>query len=64
VRQTSIDGVPVFQAEGPLPLTAGLVFGVGRADETFVRGGLTHLVEHLAMSAVGRQTIDANASST
>jgi hypothetical protein len=62
VRQTSIDGVPVFQAEGPLPLTAGLVFGVGRADETFVRGGLTHLVEHLAMSAVGRQTIDANAS--
>jgi hypothetical protein len=58
----SIDGVPVFVAEGPAPVTVGLVFGVGRADETFVRGGLTHLVEHLVMSAVGRTTYDANAS--
>ena len=58
----SIDGVPVFVAEGPAPVTAGLVFGVGRADETFVRGGLTHLVEHLVMSAVGRTTHDSNAS--
>ncbi|WP_167760493.1 insulinase family protein [Blastococcus sp. CT_GayMR16] len=60
--QTSIDGIPVFVADAPPPLTAGLVFGVGRADETFVRGGLTHLVEHLAMGAVGRTTIDSNAS--
>ena len=60
--QTSIDGVPVFVADAPPPVTAGLVFGVGRADETFVRGGLTHLVEHLVMAAVGRTTIDSNAS--
>ena len=60
--QTSIDGVPVFHAEGPPSLTAGLVFGVGRADESFVRGGITHLVEHLAMSAVGPTTIESNAS--
>lgn len=57
-----IDGVPVFVAEGPAPTTAGLVFGVGRADETFVRGGLTHLVEHLAMAAVGRTPYESNAS--
>jgi len=57
-----IDGVPVFAAEGPAPTTAGLVFGVGRADETFVRGGLTHLVEHLVMGAVGRTPYDSNAS--
>lgn len=56
-----IDGVPVFVAETPGPLAAGLVFGVGRKDETFVKGGLTHLVEHLAMSAVGRTALDCNA---
>src|SRR5687768_17095636 len=60
--QTSVDGVPVFYAEGPPPLTAGLVFGVGRRDETFVQGGVTHLVEHLAMRAVGRTAIESNAS--
>ena len=57
-----IDGVPVFVAEGPAPTTVGLVFGVGRADETFVQGGLTHLVEHLTMSAVGRTPYESNAS--
>ena len=62
MRQAFIDGVPVFVAEGPPPLTAGLVFGVGRRDETFVQGGITHLVEHLTMRAVGRQTVDCNAS--
>ncbi|HJX43700.1 MAG TPA: hypothetical protein VJ352_08480, partial [Geodermatophilus sp.] len=62
MRQFEIDGVPVFLADGPPPLTAGLVFGVGRRDETFVRGGVTHLVEHLVMRAVGRTTLDANAS--
>lgn len=60
--QTSVDGIPVFYAEGPPPFTAGLVFGVGRRDETFVGGGVTHLVEHLAMRAVGRTTIESNAS--
>ncbi|RBY87170.1 hypothetical protein DQ244_17755 [Blastococcus sp. TBT05-19] len=59
---TSVDGVPVFYAEGPPPLSAGLVFGVGRRDESFVHGGLTHLVEHLAMRAVGRTPIETNAS--
>jgi len=62
VREVLIDGVPVFLADGPVPLTAGLVFGVGRRDETFVRGGITHLVEHLTMRALGRTTLDCNAS--
>jgi predicted Zn-dependent peptidase len=62
VHEVLIDGVPVFAADGPTPLTAGLVFGVGRRDESFVRGGITHLVEHLAMRALGRTTLDCNAS--
>ncbi|MDT0277289.1 insulinase family protein [Blastococcus goldschmidtiae] len=62
MHETLIDGIPAFLVEGPVPTTVGLVFGVGRADETFVRGGLTHLVEHLVMSAVGRTAYDSNAS--
>ncbi len=62
MQQTQIDGVPVFAADVPGPLSAGLVFGVGRKDESFVKGGLTHLVEHLAMGAVGRTALDCNAS--
>ncbi|MFW3169421.1 hypothetical protein [Geodermatophilus sp. CPCC 206100] len=62
MRELTIDGIPAFVADGPAPLSAGLVFAVGRRDESFVRGGLTHLVEHLAMSALPRTTLDANAS--
>ncbi|MGY2128917.1 insulinase family protein [Blastococcus sp. SYSU DS0617] len=62
MHETLIDGIPAFLVEGPAPTTVGLVFGVGRADETFVRGGLSHLVEHLVMSAVGRTVYDSNAS--
>lgn len=62
VRRAEVDGVPVLWAPGPAPFTAGLVFGVGRRDEDFVRGGITHLVEHLAMSAVGRTPLDCNAT--
>ena len=62
MRQDLVDGVPVVWTPGPAPFTAGLVFGVGRRDESFLQGGLTHLVEHLAMSAVGRTPLDCNAS--
>ncbi len=62
MRRAVADGVPVFWAPGPAPFTAGLVFGVGRRDESFVTGGVTHLVEHLAMSSVGRTTLDCNAT--
>ena len=62
VRRVEVDGVPVFWAPGPAPFTAGLVFGVGRRDEGFVGGGITHVVEHLAMSVVGRTSLPCNAS--
>jgi hypothetical protein len=62
VQLTSVDGIPAFVADGPAPFSAGLVFGIGRRDEPFVRGGITHLVEHLTMSAVGRRVIEVNAS--
>ena len=51
-----VDGVPVaYFPDGaiPGPLSGGLVFGVGRADETLPNAGITHLVEHLALNPVG-----------
>ncbi|GEM_PF-1621465 len=62
VHKTEIDGVPVFWQEVPGPLTAGLVFGCGTRDETFVTIGVTHLVEHVVMSTLPRVHHDHNAS--
>ena len=62
MQQTQVDGVPVFWRQGPEPLTATLAFLVGRRDESFVQGGITHLVEHLVMRALGKSHLDTNAS--
>ena len=50
VNRTEIDGVPVFWADAPGPLTGLLTFRVGIRDESFETLGLTHLIEHLAFS--------------
>jgi predicted Zn-dependent peptidase len=57
-----VDGVPVFWAHSPGPLTAGLVIGMGLQHEEFRSNGVGHAVEHLAMSAVPRSHLDRNAS--
>jgi hypothetical protein len=49
IRQTEVGGLPAFWTEAPAPFAVFLVFRVGRADETLATGGITHLVEHLAM---------------
>jgi zinc protease len=49
---TEVDQVATVWADTPGPLRAGLLFRTGRADETLATAGLTHLVEHLAFSAV------------
>ena len=48
-----VDGVPTLVAKTTGPMRAGLVFRVGRADETLATGGITHLVEHLALHRHG-----------
>ncbi|MCR6489187.1 hypothetical protein M8542_40825 [Amycolatopsis sp. OK19-0408] len=48
-----VDGVPAVTAKRSGPLTAGLVFRVGQADETLATAGVTHLVEHLALHRFG-----------
>lgn len=46
---TAVDGIPTLFAPREGPVTGGLVFRVGRADETLATAGITHLVEHLAL---------------
>src|SRR5262249_26937316 len=54
IERAEIGGVPVFWADVPGPQHVSLVFRCGRADETLATAGLTHLVEHLALFALGK----------
>ena len=62
IDRASVGDIPVFLAEGPAPFVGALVFRVGRADETAPTGGITHLVEHLALPITGRRALDFNGS--
>ncbi len=51
-----MDGVPVFWFPGAATgdeYVAGLVFRVGRVDETLATSGITHLIEHLVLHPLG-----------
>jgi predicted Zn-dependent peptidase len=48
-------GIPVWWADVPGPFMAAMCFRVGRADELLSTAGATHLVEHLALFALGRR---------
>ena len=62
MRESTIDGVPVFRPSKAMsgPLRACLTFRVGRADETLATSGITHVVEHLALSAIGQRPYEWN----
>lgn len=49
-RRTSVCGVPVLSLDVPGPLWAELTFRVGVVDERLPSRGISHLVEHVAMS--------------
>ncbi|HUR23884.1 MAG TPA: hypothetical protein VMZ73_08450 [Acidimicrobiales bacterium] len=55
-----VSGIPVVWQHRPGPLVAAVGFRVGRADEPLARGGVTHLVEHLALSGIGDVLWDYN----
>src|ERR1700745_2959007 len=52
---TEVDGVPLFWADAPGRGAAGLLFRVGRADESLAGAGVTHLVQELVLRALGAQ---------
>ncbi len=55
IQRSEIDGVPVFWTPDAPRRMVSLLFRVGRADETVAAGGLTHMVEHLALFGLGRR---------
>lgn len=57
-----VDGLQVVWGDLPGPFRATLMFRAGRRDETFVSGGITHLVEHLVMASLPEDHLDRNAS--
>ena len=61
IHRTDIDGVPLLWSDAPGQPILALHFRVGRADEQPWEGGLTHLVEHLAMGTIGQPRYDHNA---
>jgi zinc protease len=62
ITELEVDGVPALLAPADGPMHAGLVFRVGFADETLARHGLTHLIEHLVMHAMGLADQHRNAA--
>ncbi|MCX4691501.1 pitrilysin family protein [Streptomyces sp. NBC_01408] len=60
VTQTTVDGIRTLLAPRSGPVTAGLLFRVGRADETLATSGITHLVEHLALHRHGLSDLHYN----
>ena len=60
LQRADWNGIPVLWADAPAPFIGSLMFRVGRVDETVRTSGLTHLVEHLALSKVEHGTYDFN----
>ena len=52
LQWTEVDGVTVVWADAGPPFRAGLLFRTGRADETLITAGHTHLIEHMALAAM------------
>lgn len=63
IRRTEVDGVPVFWADRPVStrLTGQLFFGVGQADESFLQGQITHLLERVVMRRFADAAFEVNA---
>ncbi|MBW5481422.1 M16 family metallopeptidase [Streptomyces bambusae] len=60
ITETTVDGIRTVLAPASGPVTAGLLFRVGRADETLATSGITHLVEHLALYRHGTGDLHYN----
>lgn len=60
VEWSTVDGIPVFWSNVEGPRVAALMFRVGRADELAAIGGITHLIEHLALVPLAQAAYEHN----
>ena len=62
IDRSDINGIPAFWAnQSEQKHYAGIVFRVGKIDESVPSSGVSHLVEHLAMFSLGRRDHEMNA---
>jgi predicted Zn-dependent peptidase len=62
IRRGSLNGLTILQCDSATGWnTAALVFRVGRFDETLAATGITHLIEHLSLSARPKASYQFNA---
>ena len=59
-QRTEVDGLPVWFTDVPGPCMGGLVFRVGRCDESLVTSGINHIIEHLALGPLLPGRLDMN----
>jgi zinc protease len=64
LEREEVDDVPVYWAEAPAPFVVGVIFRVGRSDETLATAGVTHLVEHLAIPPRQPANVELNGTVT
>ena len=57
-----LDGIPLYHIRTPGATILTLAFGVGRADEPVIRGGMTHLAEHLILTSISDALDHSNGS--
>ena len=62
INRENHNGIPVMWSDIRSTYSGALIFGIGIQDEPVRLGGLTHLLEHLVMSQVGKVLINHNAS--
>jgi hypothetical protein len=60
IRRDVVDGVTVFWTPDAPRRVSSLQFRVGRSDELPTTGGISHVVEHLAMFGLGRRAYFTN----
>jgi hypothetical protein len=60
VRSAEVSGVRTLWIDAPRPFTAALMFRVGTFDERLATRGVTHLVEHLALSVLKDVELEFN----
>ena len=57
-QHTDVDGIPCFWADVPGRKSGGILFRAGRADEQLSTGGLTGLVQRMALTGFGGRRYD------
>ena len=64
IERDELDGVPLYWADAAPPFVVGVIFRVGRSDEEFAQGGVSHLIEHLAIPPRRYPNVDVNGTVT